>query len=285
MATPGPWRRRSPWRRPRTSAPRWSPTTRPGPASTTTGTSAAAATPTARSTIRPGTPSSTRRPSGSMGCRSAGEIVELAAGTGWWSPLLASKGSLSCYDASAAPLDRARERLLAHGLRAHLHVRDAWAEPDRPVDAVFCGFWLSHVPSDRLPERSWASSGAGCGPGARSPSSTRDPTRAPGPSTSPPRTRPTRRSSGGAWPTAASSGSSRSTTSRPTWSATAPGRRLRRQPRWARRRASSCSDGPPPDGSGRTAGSPDRRPVYSARCQPSRTGRSPPSAPGSWPRR
>lgn len=79
-----------------------------------------------------------------------GRIVELAAGTGWWSPLLASKGELSLYDAAGAPLDRARERLVAHGLRAHLHVRDAWAEPDRPVDAVFTGFWLSHVERDRL---------------------------------------------------------------------------------------------------------------------------------------
>ena len=79
-----------------------------------------------------------------------GEIVELAAGTGWWSPLLASKGDLSIYDAASAPLDLARDRLLAHGLRAHIHVRDAWAEPDRTVDAVFCGFWLSHVPRARL---------------------------------------------------------------------------------------------------------------------------------------
>jgi SAM-dependent methyltransferase len=80
----------------------------------------------------------------------AGEIVELAAGTGWWSPLLASKGELSLYDAASGPLDRARERLVAHKLRAHLHVRDAWAEPDRTVDAVFTGFWLSHVPRARL---------------------------------------------------------------------------------------------------------------------------------------
>lgn len=82
----------------------------------------------------------------------AGEIVELAAGTGWWSPLLASKGELSMYDAAAAPLERARERLVAHRLRAHLHLRDAWAEPDRQVDAVFAGFWLSHVPRTRLDE-------------------------------------------------------------------------------------------------------------------------------------
>ena len=80
-----------------------------------------------------------------------GEIVELAAGTGWWSPLLASKGEASLYDATEAPLAVARERLVAHGLRAHLHVRDAWAEPDRPVDALFAGFWLSHVPPQRLP--------------------------------------------------------------------------------------------------------------------------------------
>jgi demethylmenaquinone methyltransferase/2-methoxy-6-polyprenyl-1,4-benzoquinol methylase len=81
-----------------------------------------------------------------------GEIVELAAGTGWWSPLLASRGELSLYDASPAALDRARERLVAHGLRAHLHVRDAWADPDRQVDGLFMGFWLSHVARDRLGE-------------------------------------------------------------------------------------------------------------------------------------
>jgi demethylmenaquinone methyltransferase/2-methoxy-6-polyprenyl-1,4-benzoquinol methylase len=80
----------------------------------------------------------------------SGQIVELAAGTGWWSPLLASKGELSLYDAASAPLDRARDRLVAHGLRAHLHVRDAWAEPDREVDAVFAGFWLSHVSRDQI---------------------------------------------------------------------------------------------------------------------------------------
>jgi hypothetical protein len=76
-----------------------------------------------------------------------GRIVELAAGTGWWSPLLASKAAeLSLYDAAEAPLARARERLVAHGLRAHIHVRDAWAPPEgEPAGALFAGFWLSHV--------------------------------------------------------------------------------------------------------------------------------------------
>ncbi len=84
-----------------------------------------------------------------------GEIVELAAGTGWWSPLLAQKadhGGLWLYDAVEEPLDKARDRLVAHGLAAHIHLRDAWVEPDRQVDAVFTGFWLSHVPRQRLDE-------------------------------------------------------------------------------------------------------------------------------------
>jgi SAM-dependent methyltransferase len=79
-----------------------------------------------------------------------GRIVELATGTGWWSPLLAEKGELWCFDAAEAPLERARERLVAHGLRAHLHVRDAWAEPEGdPAGGLFAGFWLSHVERDR----------------------------------------------------------------------------------------------------------------------------------------
>lgn len=82
----------------------------------------------------------------------SGEIVEIAAGTGWWSPLLASRGELALYDSSPAALDRARERLVAHSLRAHLHVRDAWTEPDRAVNGLFMGFWLSHVPRERLAE-------------------------------------------------------------------------------------------------------------------------------------
>ena len=94
----------------------------------------------------------------------SGEIVELAAGTGWWSPLLASKGQLSLYDAVEEPLDRARDRLVAHGLAAHIHVRDAWAPPDRQVDVLFCGFWLSHVPRKRLQDflhicRAWLKPG------------------------------------------------------------------------------------------------------------------------------
>ena len=72
----------------------------------------------------------------------SGRIVELAGGTGWWSPLLAPKGELTVYDARPAALDRARARLLAHRLRAHLHVRAPDAEPEGdPADAVVAA-WL-----------------------------------------------------------------------------------------------------------------------------------------------
>jgi SAM-dependent methyltransferase len=79
-----------------------------------------------------------------------GRIVELATGTGWWSPLLAGRGELWCYDAAEAPLELARRRLVAHDLRAHLHIRDAWADPEFEADALFMGFWLSHVPRPSL---------------------------------------------------------------------------------------------------------------------------------------
>jgi SAM-dependent methyltransferase len=81
-----------------------------------------------------------------------GDVLELAAGTGWWSPILAQRGSLTIHEADGVALDRARARLVAHGLRAHLHVRDPWAEPDRAVDAVFCALALERIPPERLVE-------------------------------------------------------------------------------------------------------------------------------------
>lgn len=93
-----------------------------------------------------------------------GRIVELAAGTGWWSPLLAGRGELWVTDPSAAALDRARARLVAHGLRAHLHVRDPWAPPDGPTDVLVAAFWLGRIERGRLQlaarlARSWLRDG------------------------------------------------------------------------------------------------------------------------------
>jgi len=79
-----------------------------------------------------------------------GRIAELAAGTGWWSQILASKGQLTLYDAAPEPLAIARDRLAAAGLVAEIEIRDAWAEPDDVVDCLFAGFWISHVERRRL---------------------------------------------------------------------------------------------------------------------------------------
>jgi hypothetical protein len=79
----------------------------------------------------------------------AGRIEEPAAGIGFFSPLIADKGELQATDPDGAALDRARDRLLAHRLRAHLHVADPWVVPSRPgepgADAVLAAFLLGRV--------------------------------------------------------------------------------------------------------------------------------------------
>jgi SAM-dependent methyltransferase len=80
-------------------------------------------------------------------------VVELGAGSGWWSALLAAKAELWAFDPSDAALDRVRARLVAHGLRAHLHRRDIDAPADRTVDAVFAAFALGAATSDGALDR------------------------------------------------------------------------------------------------------------------------------------
>ena len=78
----------------------------------------------------------------------SGVLVELGAGMGWWTALLAEKGELWLFDDDPASLDAARTRLMAHGLLAHLHRRDPLAEPERQVDAVFGAYLLGRAASD-----------------------------------------------------------------------------------------------------------------------------------------
>jgi SAM-dependent methyltransferase len=78
----------------------------------------------------------------------AGRILEPAAGVGFFSPLLAGKGELHATDADGDALDRARERLMAHRLLAHLHVADPLAAPGPvgpPADALVAAFLLGRV--------------------------------------------------------------------------------------------------------------------------------------------
>jgi len=77
-----------------------------------------------------------------------GRILEPAAGVGFFSPLLAERGELHASDADSAALDTARDRLVAHRLRAHLHTADPWAPPapsDQPFDALVASFLLGRV--------------------------------------------------------------------------------------------------------------------------------------------
>jgi hypothetical protein len=78
-----------------------------------------------------------------------GEIVELAAGTGWWSPLLASKGE-PCHDAAGAPLGQPAGS--SGGACVRMPARCGRA--GRQVDAVFTGFWLA-VPAGSSIRRSF----------------------------------------------------------------------------------------------------------------------------------
>ena len=73
-------------------------------------------------------------------------IAEPGAGTGFFSPLLATRGELHASDADGAALDLARQRLVAHRLLAHLHVADPWQVPAAdPVDVVFAAFLLGRI--------------------------------------------------------------------------------------------------------------------------------------------
>jgi len=78
-----------------------------------------------------------------------GRILEPAAGVGFFSPLLATKGQLHASDPDDAALDMARARLVAHRLRAHLHVADPWGtQPpadDAGADALVAALLLGRV--------------------------------------------------------------------------------------------------------------------------------------------
>jgi trans-aconitate methyltransferase len=80
--------------------------------------------------------------------RPRGDVLELACGPGTWTPLLARHAaSLTAVDQSPEMLALAARRV--DGVRFLQANLFAW-EPDRRYDAVFFGFWLSHVPLERF---------------------------------------------------------------------------------------------------------------------------------------
>jgi demethylmenaquinone methyltransferase/2-methoxy-6-polyprenyl-1,4-benzoquinol methylase len=84
----------------------------------------------------------------------AGDVLELACGTGNWTEVLARAAAhATAVDASPAMITANRERLTNDGLADRVTYVQAdlftW-HPDREHDAVAICFFLSHVPDDRL---------------------------------------------------------------------------------------------------------------------------------------
>ena len=79
-----------------------------------------------------------------------GDVLELAAGTGIFSELLAPHAeSLTLVDASPEVLERNRARIGAKN--AEFVVADLFAwDPPRRYDTVVFTFWISHVPQERF---------------------------------------------------------------------------------------------------------------------------------------
>jgi trans-aconitate methyltransferase len=83
--------------------------------------------------------------------RPTGDVLELACGSGVWTEgLQRSASSVTAVDAAPEMLARARSRL-GHGGSIRFVEADLFSwHPTRRFDAVFFGFWISHVPEDRF---------------------------------------------------------------------------------------------------------------------------------------
>lgn len=80
----------------------------------------------------------------------AGDVLELACGTGQWTGLLAARATkLTALDASQEMIEIARRRNPGEVEWIVADLFD-WSD-DRRFDTVFFAFWLSHVPWDLWP--------------------------------------------------------------------------------------------------------------------------------------
>jgi SAM-dependent methyltransferase len=93
-----------------------------------------------------------------------GDVLELACGSGHWTPMLAARAhSVTAVDAAPEMLALARQRvgdLPVEFVEANLF--DWW--PPRRYDTVFFAFWLTHVPP-ALFAGFWSMVGAALAPG------------------------------------------------------------------------------------------------------------------------
>src|SRR2546421_5678479 len=80
----------------------------------------------------------------------AGEVLELAAGTGIWTErLIRTASTVTAVDASPEMLAINRAKVCSPRVWYVLADLFSW-HPERVYDAIFFGFWLSHVPQERL---------------------------------------------------------------------------------------------------------------------------------------
>lgn len=79
-----------------------------------------------------------------------GNLLELAPGTGIWTErLLNTASSITAVDASSEMVAINRARVESERVEYILADLFAW-QPPRSFDGIFFGFWLSHVPLERL---------------------------------------------------------------------------------------------------------------------------------------
>jgi SAM-dependent methyltransferase len=81
-----------------------------------------------------------------------GDVLELAPGTGIWTERIARTAStITAVDASPEMVAINRTKLGPTAERITYHLADLFAwQPDRQYDACCFGFWISHVPLERL---------------------------------------------------------------------------------------------------------------------------------------
>jgi demethylmenaquinone methyltransferase/2-methoxy-6-polyprenyl-1,4-benzoquinol methylase len=96
----------------------------------------------------------------------AGDVLELACGTGRWTSRLAARArSVTAVDAAAEVLALARARTASPTVQFDQADLFEW-QPPRRYDTVFFAFWLSHVPPARLPGF-WNTVAAALAPGGK----------------------------------------------------------------------------------------------------------------------
>ncbi|MBI3370611.1 MAG: class I SAM-dependent methyltransferase [Betaproteobacteria bacterium] len=95
-------------------------------------------------------------------------VLELACGTGWWTAVIAPLAArVTALDVNEEVLAIARAKAFAPG-RVEFAIGDAYAPPELRAthDALFAGFWWSHVPKARL-EAFLARAAQAIAPGSR----------------------------------------------------------------------------------------------------------------------